>query len=101
MWPAFEKAQVRYEELEGLLGDPEVIGDRARYTRLAKEHGALARQVKPYRDYVKTVADIAQAEGMLAGADAEMQGLIREELGELRPKADALRSRLEDLLLAE
>jgi len=43
MWPAFEKAEARYLELEQLLSQPDVIADRARYTRLAKEHGSLTR----------------------------------------------------------
>jgi peptide chain release factor 1 len=101
MWPAFDKAQTRFEELETLLGDPGIIADRAKYTRFAKEHGSLARMVKPYREFVKLNGDIGQAEELLAGADDEMKGLIQEELSSLRPQADALRNRLEDLLLAE
>src|ERR1700731_3618876 len=103
MWPAFEKSLARYAELEQLLSQPEVIADRARYTRLAKEHGALNKMVKPYRDYLKVAEDIAQAETLLqnAGTDAEMHALIEDELKELRPKRDALHTRLEDLLLGE
>ncbi len=53
MWPFFEQALTRYRELETQLGDPAVVGNRARYTRTAKEHGALAKQVKPYLEYKK------------------------------------------------
>src|SRR5580704_16707957 len=98
MWPAFEKMQARYIELEKLLGDPDVIGDRARYTSLAKEHGSLARKVKPYRDYLKIVDDLAQAEALLTGADADMKAMIEEELTTLRPQQAALHTRLEDML---
>src|ERR1700689_168010 len=101
MWPAFEKMQARYMELEKLLGDPDVIADRARYTSLAKEHGSLARKVKPYREYLKVSDDLAQAESMLQGADADMKQMIDDELSLLRPQRDALHSRLEDMLLAE
>src|SRR5262249_26061116 len=100
-WPAFEQALTRSGELEQLLADPAVIADRARYSQFAKEHGSLSRMVKPYLEYQKVTADIAQAEGLLAEADPEMRALIEEELAALRPRQQALRSRMEDLLLVE
>ena len=101
MWPAFENALKRHTELETLLADPVVIADRTRYTKLAKEHGALLKMVKPYVEYLKTTDDIAQAEALLAGADADMRAMIEEELTSLRPRQKALHDRLEDLLLVE
>src|SRR5437867_10809025 len=100
-WPAFEQALARSQELEKLLGDPAVIGDRARYTQLAKEHGALAKKVKPYLEYKKLSADIAQNEALLAAeADADMKHMIDEELAGLRPRQQVLHERLEEILLA-
>jgi len=102
MWPAFDTALNRYREVESLLGDPAVIADRGRYTQLAKEHGALAKMVKPYQEYQKLVGDIEQAEGLFAAeTDTAMRHMIEEELAALRPKRAALVGRLEDLLLAE
>jgi peptide chain release factor 1 len=101
MWRAFEKALTRHAELETLLADPVVIADRARYTRLAKEHGALLQMVKPYLEYRKLTDDIAQAEILLGESGGEMHALIEEELNALRPRQQALHDRLEDLLLTE
>ncbi len=103
MWPRFEQSQARFLELEGLLSQGDVIADRARYTRLAKEHAALAKMVKPYREYLKVADDIAQAETLLQSpdTDAEMRALVEDELKTLRPQRNALHSRLEDLLLGE
>jgi peptide chain release factor 1 len=103
MWPAFEKTQARFDELEHLLSQPDVIADRARYTRLAKEHGSLAKMVKPYREYLKVQEDIVQAQTLLQSPDidAEMHALVDEELKQLQPRRDALHIRLEDLLLGE
>jgi len=101
MWPAFEQALSRHKELETLLGDPDVIADRIRYTKLAKEHGSLAKMVKPYVEFLKLDKDTKQAEAMLAGSDADMKAMIDEELATLRPRLKTLHDRLEDLLLAE
>ena len=58
MWPFFEQSLTRYRELEGQLGDPAIVANRPRYTRLAKEHGALAKQIKPYIEYKKVQEDL-------------------------------------------
>ena len=47
MWPFFEQSLNRYRELESQLGDPAVVGDRSRYTKLAKEHGASPSRSSP------------------------------------------------------
>ncbi|HMC89938.1 MAG TPA: hypothetical protein VKI17_10335, partial [Gemmataceae bacterium] len=52
-WPTYDKAWARHREVEQLLADAAVIADRARYAQLAKEHGALSKQVKPYQEYLK------------------------------------------------
>ncbi|MFO0844063.1 MAG: peptide chain release factor 1 [Gemmataceae bacterium] len=97
----FEQALTRFHELEQQLADPAVAGDRARFTRLAKEHGSLARKVRPYQDYRKLLDDIAATEGLLtAEGDAELRAVAEEELRDLAGRRDALRTKLEDFLLA-
>jgi peptide chain release factor 1 len=102
MWPFFEQSLTRYLELESQLGDPVVVANRALYTRTAKEHGALARQIKPYLEYKKVLEALAQAEAMAsAETDPEMKVYAEQELAELQGRRTALQSRLEDFLLAE
>jgi peptide chain release factor 1 len=102
MWDTFEQKLARYRELEQQLADPAVIGDRARYTQAAKEHGSLAKLVKPYLEYKQLDTDIAQAEALArAEGDPEMRQYAEEELATLRARHQALRGRLEDLLLVD
>ena len=77
-WPAFEEALARHRELEQLLSDPGVIADRARYTRLAKEHGSLAKMVKPYAEYLKLDAEIESRglRGKLASLEQSHRELV-------------------------
>jgi peptide chain release factor 1 len=101
MWPVFEQMLNRYRELEQQLADPEVAGDRARFTRFAKEHGALTKKVAPYQEYMKILADIAGLEVMLGSErDAELRAVIDQELTDLGRRRDALTAKLEDFLLA-
>jgi peptide chain release factor 1 len=101
MWPAFDKIKTRFAELEQLLGDPAVINDRAKYTALAKEHGAASKMLKPYDEYLKVAADLKNAEAIVAdaGQDPEMKALAEEEVVSLKPQVAALHERLEDILL--
>src|SRR5438067_2274972 len=102
MWEVFDKTLARYHELEQQLADPALIADRSRYTQAAKEHGSLAKQVKPYREFQKVRDDIKQLEALLAAeSDPDMRRYYEEELAGLKPQHQALQSRLEDLLLVE
>src|SRR5215831_15495367 len=81
MWPIFEQALTRYQELEQQLGDPAVVADRARFTRTAKEHGTLAKRVKPYLEYKKILEDLNQARALIdAETDPEMKQYAEQEL---------------------
>jgi peptide chain release factor 1 len=102
MWPIFEQTLARYHDLETQLSDPVVVADRNRFTRAAKEHGRLAKEVKPYLEYKQVMADLAHAEELIASeTDPEMKQYVEQERAELEAKRVALVSKLEDLLLVE
>jgi peptide chain release factor 1 len=100
MWETFEQSLARYRELESQLADPVLIADRARYAASAKEHGSLARRVKPYQEYLQVSEGLKQTEGMIqAESDAEMRRYLEEERNTLKSQYDALTQKLEDLML--
>jgi peptide chain release factor 1 len=101
MWRVFEEALARYRDLESKLADPAVIGDRARFSQYAKEHGSLAKMAKPFQEYQKLSIEIEHAESLKGSGDVEMAQLADEELARLRPQHEQLHRRLEDLLLIE
>jgi peptide chain release factor 1 len=102
MWPHFEQTLARYRTLEEQLSDPAVVADRARFARAAKEHGTLAKQVKPYLEYKQLAEAAGQAEELAAAeSDPEMKRYAEQEVAELRARQQALRSKLEDFLLVE
>jgi peptide chain release factor 1 len=102
MWPRFEEFLPQFNELERQLADPAVIADRVRHVRVAKEHGALAKKVKPYLEYKQLLQEIEANEAVLAGeSDADMRTYLEEELAGQRQRKAGLRTRLEDILLVE
>jgi peptide chain release factor 1 len=100
MWASLDQNLERYNELERQMGDPAVIAEPTRFTRAVKEHGRLAKIVKPYQTFQKLEDEIAQAESMLVTeSDAELRHMAEEELAGLKQKRDVLRQQLEDMLL--
>jgi len=100
MWDTFEKALKRHQELEQQLGDPVLVADRVRYTQAAKEHGSLARRVKPYQEFLRISEDLKQAEALVQGeADPEMRRYAEEERDQLRGQRQVLQAKLEEMLL--
>jgi peptide chain release factor 1 len=101
-WPKLEEALAKYHSLEQQLADPAVAADGVRYGRLAKELATLAKQAKPYLELKKLGEEITRAETDLAKeADAEMRQMLEEELGSLRARHEALRAKIEDMLLVD
>ncbi len=93
---ALAKMSERFDELETLIVDPEVIQDQGRYTSLLKEHGGLRSKVLAYRKYKGLEDELAGARSELAILeDPEETLLFEEEVQELEsqvgPALDALR----------
>ncbi len=90
----------KYEELEGLIGDPEVIADLDRWRQYVKAHAELGDVVDAYRDFKKVVKEIQEAKTLLGEEpDEEMRELVQTEIDVLIEKKAALEQRLKVLLL--
>ena len=102
MWPVMEQKLAKFRELEEQLADPAVAGDHTRFTQVAKEHGSLAKLVKPYLEFQQVADQIRQTEAMADGEkDPDLRAMVDEELAALRPQYEALKARIEDQLLVD
>ena len=101
-WWIDRLAQVEenFEELNRLLGDPEVIGKPEKLRRYSKEHSDLSPIVDAYRRYRKLEGQLGDIEEMLQGEkDPEMVTLIRQEREELAAGVSSMEEELKVLLL--
>jgi len=87
----------RYQEIETLLQDPDVVSNREDFQKLSKEHSDLKETVEKYSQYKNIVKDINHAKELLE--DKEMRDLALSELKELEEKEKQLNFDLETLLL--
>jgi len=89
----------RYEKINELMSDPEIVSDIKKLTELSKEQRGLEEAVNMYREYKDATAQIADLTEMLQEDDAEIKEMAEMELEELRPRIPEFEARLEILLI--
>ncbi|MGM0471006.1 MAG: peptide chain release factor 1 [Bacillota bacterium] len=97
---ALEEAEERYEELQKMLSDPEVINNQQKFQKLSKEHADLKEIVTKYREYKELMSEIEEAKELLAMEDdPEAVELAEMELEELEPRQEELEEKLPLMLI--
>lgn len=89
----------RFDEVQALLGDPEIIGDQDKFRALSKEFSQLEDVVKTFNQYQQTQEDLKAAKLMLEEDDADMREMAQEEIQQAKSDIDALENDLQVLLL--
>ena len=84
----------RFDEIEGLLADPEISADYSRVQDLLKEQASMRTVVGLSREYRSILGQIEDARAMLRESDHEMTSLAREELSQLEPRLEQLEKEL-------
>ena len=92
-----EQIQDRFEEITGLLSDPEVQSNQNLFRSLSQEYSQLEPVVDCYQRYLTTEEEIQSATEMLA--DPELAELAKESLQEAQQTQQALAPELQKLLL--
>ena len=62
-----EQTLQRYEELERMMGDPQVLADSSKMAAVAREHGSLLKTATKYRQYKQLCDDIRRQVNPLFG----------------------------------
>jgi len=90
----------RFEELNRLLSDPEIIADQAVFQQYAREHSEKEELVHAYRELKKVRAEIEGNQSIIdSGEDRELADLAQLEKAELQSRLHELDERLKTLLL--
>lgn len=92
--------EARYEELNRLLADPQVVTDPNRVRAYAQEQAELDELVQKYREYRAIEQALRETRAMLnEDMDEEMKDMVADEIDSLRLRLDALEEELKALLL--
>jgi peptide chain release factor 1 len=91
----------RYQELEHLLGDAEVIQDNKRFRELSKEYAQLEPVSRCFQAYQAAQETREAAQGFLTDTDAEIRELAEEEIQATNHQLAELEEQLQVLLLPQ
>ncbi|MGN1357412.1 MAG: peptide chain release factor 1 [Succinivibrionaceae bacterium] len=75
-----EALQERYEEVQELLGQPDVVSDQEKYSALSKEFASLTDVVNGFKKYQTVKSNYDGVMEMLESDDPEMKEMAQDEL---------------------
>ncbi|MGG2094434.1 peptide chain release factor 1 [Bacillus sp. S13(2024)] len=100
MLDRLQAVEDRYEKLNELLSDPEIISDSNKLREYSKEQSDIQETVEVYREYKDTREQLRDAKAMLEEKlDADMREMVKEEVSELEGQEKELAERLKILLV--
>ncbi len=92
----------RFNELEELLLNPEIVSDIGKYQVLLKERGKLEKIVEDFREYKKLLKEKEDTESLLdESEDEELRNLAEAELEKLTKRIEELEFLLKSSLIPE
>ena len=90
----------RYEELQKLVIDPEVISNSEKWQKLMIEHAEIEQIVFKYREFVELRDSLEEAEEMQRGKlDDDMKEMVKDEIKELSEALEVVEEEIRVLLI--
>ena len=99
MYDKLDEVVNRYEALNQMLSDPEVIKDQSLFTKYSKEHAEKRPIVEAYLNLKAVKQSMDEAQEILASGDKELKELAEIEYEEAKAVIPELENQLKLLLL--
>lgn len=100
MFDQLDIVEERYEQLNELLSDPEVVSDSDKLRKYSKEQSELQKTVEVYRQYKQVKEDLVDIDLMLNDtSDADEIEMLKEEASELKAQIPSFEEELKLLLI--
>ncbi len=101
MLDKLEKVEERFENVNEMLCDPDVVGDMDKYKKLMREMKTLTPVVEKFREYKKTKETLDEAKLILedSSQDKDFREMVEEEYNEAKENIVVIEEELKILLL--
>lgn len=101
MFDKLTEVEKRFEEVNELLCNPDIVSDQEQYTKLMKELKNLTPVVEKFREYKKVMATNEESRAMLdeGGMDADFAEMVKEEFEQSKEELEEISEELKVLLL--
>jgi peptide chain release factor 1 len=100
LFDRLQSVEDRYERLNELLSDPEIINNSNKLREYSKEQADISDTVQAYREYKEVKEQLKDAKVMLdEKLDPDMREMVKEEVSELQSQLEEIEARLKILLV--
>jgi len=99
MFGKLEEIEVKYEELEQELAQPDIFNDQERYKKVSKAHADLGDMVTVFRKYKEFSRELEDNQELLNDSDPDIQEMAKAEIAEIEGELPKLEAELKVLLL--
>jgi len=99
MFEKLAEVEKRYQELEDLMSNPNLLHQQKEYSKLAKERSELGEIVARYREWKKVERESQDNRLLLEENDEAIRELAKEESNALRERKERLENQLKLLIL--
>ena len=100
MLERLSSVEEKYEELNKLLADPEVVADYTKVQQYAKEQSVMREVVELAREYREVIKEISELRDMVRSeSDPELLSLAKDEQATLEGKKENAEERLRRALV--
>ncbi|EGA88234.1 peptide chain release factor 1 [Planococcus donghaensis MPA1U2] len=100
MFDRLQSVEDRYDRLNELLSDPDIVSDTNKLRDYSKEQSDLQETVETYREYKDLTTQLTEAKAMFdEKMDADMREMVKEEVNELEQQVSVVEERLHKLLI--
>lgn len=100
MQEKLDQIKQRFDEVNDLIIQPDIIADQRRYVKLNKEYKDLKKIVDARAQYMEFTERLAEAKDLVINADdEEMRDMAKMELDEVEPALEELEERIRFMLI--
>ncbi|MFZ9594520.1 MAG: peptide chain release factor 1 [Bdellovibrionia bacterium] len=99
MFDQLEAVELRFNEIESRLADPEIASRSADFRKLSQEHASLGEVIAEYRRYKRLAQEVESNHQLVRDKDPAIEEMAKEELKRLEPELEASKKQLQILLL--
>ena len=94
-----QEIENRFNEINDLMMQDEIVSDVKKYTKLSKEQASLKASYDAYQNYKKYTKIIEDGEDMLKDDDPEIREMAQMEIEDAKDNLEKLDKHIEELLL--
>ncbi len=99
MLDKLEGVATRFQKIEALLSQPDILADRAAYQKYSREHAELSKIVSAYTQYRQVLAELDDSADLLKDDDPEIKALAKAEIDQLNRKRETFEQQIKLLLV--